>query len=114
MSATVISPLELIRTRMQQSGAAGEQTLRWVLSDLRGAVRTSGVRTLWRGLSPTLWRDVPFSGLYWYGYEEIRRAMTYYFDEHPNQLPSHQQDFIRSFTAGALSGMVTISSSFHS
>lgn len=96
---------------MQQSGAAGEQTLGWVLSDLRGTVQASGVRTLWRGLSPTLWRDVPFSGLYWYGYEEIRRTMTYYFDEHPHALPSRQQDFVRSFTAGALSGMVNLLSS---
>jgi len=24
---------------------------------------------MWRGLGPTLWRDVPFSGIYWASYE---------------------------------------------
>ena len=38
-------------------------------SVLRDSVRQRGLGTLWRGLAPTLWRDVPFSGLYWRGFE---------------------------------------------
>lgn len=33
-----------------------------VLGDMRGLVKAESVAVLWRGLGPTLWRDVPFSG----------------------------------------------------
>ena len=32
------------------------------------------MRSLWRGLGPTLWRDVPFSGIYWAGYEGWKKV----------------------------------------
>jgi solute carrier family 25 protein 39/40 len=38
-------------------------------------VSTHGYTSLWRGLTLTLWRDVPFSGIYWWGYESIRGAL---------------------------------------
>ncbi|KDQ63685.1 hypothetical protein JAAARDRAFT_29709 [Jaapia argillacea MUCL 33604] len=69
--ATALSPLELIRTNLQSTPLTPENphTLRSVLTSVRGLVRDHGVRHLWRGLGPTLWRDVPFSGLYWASYE---------------------------------------------
>jgi solute carrier family 25 protein 39/40 len=39
-------------------------------------VATHGYRSLWRGLTLTLWRDVPFSGMYWWGYETIRERLA--------------------------------------
>jgi len=99
-AATVVSPLELVRTKMQAPAAArliaatassaatsfrpgalaralaaaGREagaSMRQVLAD---EVRTGGVRSLWRGVGPTLLRDVPFSMMYWLGYESIRAA----------------------------------------
>lgn len=76
--STVASPLELIRTNLQSTPPSPDNphTLRSVLSDVRGIAREHGLRALWRGVGPTLWRDVPFSGIYWFGYEEIKRSLA--------------------------------------
>ena len=68
---SIVSPLELIRTNLQSTpvSAANPNTLRSVLASVRALVRSQGIRSLWRGLGSTLWRDVPFSGIYWASYE---------------------------------------------
>ncbi|KAF8507094.1 mitochondrial carrier [Russula emetica] len=75
--SSVVSPLELIRTNLQSTPTLPNtpHTLKSVLSSLEGLVRAHGVRHLWRGLAPTLWRDVPFSGLYWASYEGMKRNL---------------------------------------
>ncbi|EGO25351.1 hypothetical protein SERLADRAFT_465368 [Serpula lacrymans var. lacrymans S7.9] len=72
---SLVSPLELIRTNLQSTPKYIDRphTLPSVLRSVRTQVRTHGVRFLWRGLGPTLWRDVPFSGVYWAGYESWKR-----------------------------------------
>ncbi|KAJ7783856.1 mitochondrial carrier domain-containing protein [Mycena maculata] len=75
---SIVSPLELVRTNLQSTPThpLNPNTLRSVLTSVRGLVRDHGVRFLWRGLGPTLWRDVPFSGLYWAGYETTKKAFV--------------------------------------
>jgi solute carrier family 25 protein 39/40 len=63
-----VSPLELLRTK-----AMHRRSELSMLGTLRDEVRRGGVGTLWRGLGPTLARDVPFSGIYWLGYERLKR-----------------------------------------
>ncbi|CAG8697497.1 13974_t:CDS:2, partial [Acaulospora colombiana] len=69
--STVASPLELLRTSLQSTPANPNvpHTLSSVLVSTRALVRSQGIGALWRGLTPTLWRDVPFSGVYWASYE---------------------------------------------
>lgn len=76
--STAASPLELLRTNLQATpkSAYEPHTLRSVVRDLRTLVRSQGVQSLWRGLGPTLWRDVPFSGLYWANYEAWRSSLA--------------------------------------
>ena len=78
LSATVISPIEMFRTRLQAlpSGefpvglpqafslipGRGTPTYASTAADMSALVKSKGVSVLWRGLGPTLWRDVPFSG----------------------------------------------------
>jgi solute carrier family 25, member 39/40 len=61
VAATVISPLELIRTRIQAGDLEPNQITRGVIN----MVKSEGTMSLWRGLGSTLWRDVPFSAIYW-------------------------------------------------
>lgn len=35
-------------------------------------IATEGISGLWRGLGPTVFRDVPFSGVYWAIYESLK------------------------------------------
>jgi hypothetical protein len=37
-----------------------------LLPTVQRSIQAEGYRVLWRGLGPTLWRDVPFSGQYCY------------------------------------------------
>ncbi|KAK0208304.1 mitochondrial carrier domain-containing protein [Desarmillaria ectypa] len=76
--STVASPLELIRTNLQSTPLSPDKphTLRSVLTSIHQLVKTKGPRCLWRGLGPTLWRDVPFSGFYWFSYETLKKGFA--------------------------------------
>ena len=89
VSATVISPLELIRTKMQS------RKLRYadVWQAVRVSIEQQGVRSLWMGWGPMILRDVPFSAFYWLNYEFLKKRFN-----QPNP------QFWFSFTAGATSG----------
>jgi len=95
LAATAIAPLELVRTQLQ---ATPESASRTILEQMRLNVSHHGVLSLWRGVAPTLWRDVPFSAAYWWGYEACRGAMG--GPEDPPRVV-----FAKSFAAGAVSGL---------
>lgn len=126
VAAFVVSPIEMFKTRMQAShgaitGGGGHFTK--TLNSVREMTKTSGYTSLWRGLTLTLWRDVPFSGIYWWGYETVRGQLTdarerargreFDRDGPPSRQRSrsqsrenHRNTFTDSFTAGAVSGAV--------
>jgi len=78
LAAITVSPIEMFRTRMQAANhtatAAGH--FRETMDGVKEMVGSQGVLSLWRGLTLTLWRDVPFSAIYWWGYEATRNALT--------------------------------------
>ncbi|CAO3587483.1 unnamed protein product [Absidia cylindrospora] len=96
IAVAVISPIELFRTRLQ--AATGVNDFRHVFKGVINMVEKSGPVALWRGLPPTLYRDVPFSAIYWMGYEESKQALLTHYPE-MNGLQA-------SFFAGAFSGMI--------
>ena len=66
-AASFVAPLELIRTNAQaRSNPPNMMNLGYQIA------RENGVRSLWKGLSPTLLRDVPFSAIYWVIVEKLR------------------------------------------
>ncbi|XP_017308963.1 probable mitochondrial glutathione transporter SLC25A40 [Ictalurus punctatus] len=94
-SATLISPLELIRTKLQSE----RQSYRELSAVIRSAVHNEGWLALWRGLGPTLLRDVPFSALYWYNYEKGKAWLCRY-----NKTTEPTVSI--AFTSGAVSGSI--------
>ncbi|XP_035036016.1 probable mitochondrial glutathione transporter SLC25A39 isoform X1 [Hippoglossus stenolepis] len=94
-AVTVISPLELIRTKMQSR----RQPYSELRACIRSAVAQDGLLSLWRGWGPTILRDVPFSGLYWFNYELLKVQLC-------EQSGRSQANFPISFTAGAVSGAI--------
>jgi len=71
-AASIVSPIEMFRTRMQASQASSGAHFAETVKGIGEMVTSHGYTSLWRGLTLTLWRDVPFSGIYWWGYESIR------------------------------------------
>lgn len=115
-AASAISPIEMFRTRLQATSGsgAGAGHFKETLEDLYHMTQVRGYSSLWRGLTLTMWRDVPFSGLYWWGYEEVKTLLMDARKRAQGQhiLPAAQKQplepdaptFIESFIAGATSG----------
>lgn len=68
VAVTSVSPFELFRTKMQSERVPYQQ----LIGIIRTSLSEEGPRVLWRGLLPTLWRDIPFSMIYWFNYETFR------------------------------------------
>ena len=54
-----VSPIEMVRTKLQSKKNLSYTQLYNVVEN---ALKQEGVLSLWRGIGPTLLRDVPFSG----------------------------------------------------
>jgi solute carrier family 25 protein 39/40 len=126
LAAIAVSPIEMFRTRMQASNSmtsAGH--FRDTMQGMREMIQTNGLRSMWTGLSLTLWRDVPFSAIYWWGYEYCRNELTNMREKargrgridgrRPDAVrlrsqsrsrEDHTATLIDSFVAGATSGAV--------
>ncbi|XP_042772938.1 solute carrier family 25 member 40 isoform X2 [Panthera leo] len=94
-AVTVISPLELIRTKMQSKKFSYEELHRFISRK----VSEDGWISLWRGWAPTVLRDVPFSALYWYNYEVLKKWLC-------EKSGLYKPTFMIHFTSGALSGSI--------
>lgn len=79
--ATTISlqPFDLLKTRMQQ----GDGSLRLptahsslILGTARGVITTDGIKGLWRGTSPSLFRNVPGVALYMTSLTQMRTFLA--------------------------------------
>lgn len=90
-----VSPLELLRTKMQSAKISYLHLFRGV----QLSVRSNGVSFLFRGLGPSLLRDVPFSAIYWLSYESLK----VYRQPCTN---AGSSGFFSYFVSGAISGML--------
>ena len=81
------SPFELLRTRLQaEKKLTGVTTWKVLIKEAK-----VDFRMLFRGAVPTLYRDIPFSAIYWSLYEVIN---------------PDKSNFWNNFTCGCISGIV--------
>ncbi|TGZ58747.1 hypothetical protein CRM22_009458 [Opisthorchis felineus] len=111
-AVAVISPLELLRTKMQSYSMTPEHLIR----TLKDAVSQSGLQSLWTGMGPTLLRDVPYSMICWlvFDYLKSRYLIGQLSDVHFNvsesvKLPvlPYGYAFLFGATAGLCAGVLT-------
>ncbi|RZC39707.1 solute carrier family 25 member 40, partial [Asbolus verrucosus] len=97
IAVTIVSPLELIRTKMQSK----KLTYSEIRESLRSLVQQSGVFGLWKGIFPTLYRDVPFSAIYWMNYEFMKSLLC-------TGTPTFGQSFFAGAVSGAIAASITV------
>jgi solute carrier family 25 protein 39/40 len=98
IATALCTPLEIIRTQSQARTIVDPaQPSAWY-RQFAVQYRKAGLGSLWRGLGVTLWRDLPFSMIYWSGYEFGKTSLT------PSA--STSTPLWASFVAGACSGMI--------
>mmetsp|Transcript_26838 Transcript_26838/g.56677 ORF Transcript_26838/g.56677 Transcript_26838/m.56677 type:complete len:534 (+) Transcript_26838:64-1665(+) len=85
LASLATAPLELIRTRQASAAAAATTTNTFkassanvpgMMEEFRHLIQTRGPSSLYVGLSPTLWRDVPFSAIYWLFLERFKGLLV--------------------------------------
>eukprot|EP00922_Rhytidocystis_sp_ex-Travisia-forbesii_P042889 GHVS01064118.1.p1 GENE.GHVS01064118.1~~GHVS01064118.1.p1 ORF type:complete len:300 (-),score=48.47 GHVS01064118.1:273-1172(-) len=96
-AVAVVAPVEFIRTKLQ-ADIAGLSS--WEL--LKFTLNNEGLASMWRGLLPTLMRDVPFSAIYWELNETLKAAVQRY-DYNYEQRPRLVSKFLYPFLTGGLS-----------
>ena len=109
------APLELVRTRQASAIGNGEKVVPGMMEEFRLLLRSNGFSSLFTGLAPTLWRDVPFSAIYWLFLEKFRNDLSnsnslgtwggrYYKDQGIQIPPSIE--VMHSFISGAGAGAI--------
>eukprot|EP00759_Apiculatamorpha_spiralis_P010676 PhF_6_TR17419/c0_g1_i1/m.26659/K15119/SLC25A39_40; solute carrier family 25, member 39/40 len=91
LTTMVTLPLEFVRTHAQTRSSQGFAAISYV----RSVVQTKGPLALWTGAIPTMLRDCPFSGVYWFVLESSRVELL-------RSLPN--SPFVVNFASGVLGG----------
>lgn len=111
IATTAVAPLELLRTRhAASSGIVQKPTASTqVWNELSTILKTDGIRGLYKGLVPSLWRDVPFAAIYMVCLDHFKKTTQPFFQTSSDDVISMKQQIEFQFTNAALAGMVAAS-----
>jgi len=106
LAGTTVAPIELLKTRLQSIPSSAQSktgALKNLITSATQEIKLKGPKALFRGLELTLWRDVPFSGIYWASYEYFKS----FFSENVNCFKNDEYNlFLHSFLSGSISGSI--------
>lgn len=109
VNTLILSPLDVVKTRLQVQGATSSSTspfaakkYRGLLHALQCMLREEGFRSYYRGLSASLCAFVPNWAIYWYTYESFKR-----FYSPPGKPPSPYVHVISALSAGGITAVTT-------
>lgn len=106
------APLELLRTRqaaragLDVSGTVSGREGRGMISEFRTMIKQDGVLSLFRGVRPTLMRDVPFSAIYWVCVENMRNFWRTRHRDLSTSAVSTTEQTIEALINGSVSGVI--------
>ncbi|KAL7532519.1 hypothetical protein ACHAWF_010213 [Thalassiosira exigua] len=137
LASLATAPLELVRTRQASFGSgvdgngsgnrnhnhSGSSNNRpkqrappGMVEEFRLLLRQNGFASLYVGLAPTLWRDVPFSAIYWLFLERFRERLKHdsgrlgawggqFYEERGTRMPPGVEA-AHAFVSGAAAGSI--------
>ena len=98
-AGAAVIPFTVIKTRFESNSYNYKSTYQ----AFKNIMKIEGLRGLTSGLGPTLFRDVPFSGLYLMFYEHLK-SLVATDTKHYNPTAAH---FMCGFASGILASLVT-------
>lgn len=98
----VLSPVSLIKTRLEATGSFGLQGKNNIYTVARDIVAKDGIRGLWRGCIPSVISNAPFSAIYFSAYSYIRSVPS-----GDTGVPQQVINFGAGITAAMLATIVT-------
>jgi len=107
------APLELLRTQQAARSGLGTSVKsggsggRGMISEFRTMLRNDGPLSLFRGVWPTIMRDVPFSAIYWMCIEKMRDHWRAHHSSISSSSPvSTTEQTIEALINGSVSGVI--------
>merc|ERR1711862_1028153 len=80
------------------------------MGDIKYLLKEKKIKSLYKGLLPTLWRDVPFSSIYWLCLEHFQIMFENFYQQHnTTKIINNESKYIslcNTFVSGAISGMI--------
>ena len=106
LASSVTAPFEFLRTR-QASLVGYQEANPSMTAEFRLIVEKEGFGALYQGLRATLWRDVPFSAVYWFCLERLK--LEWKSRNIVNEPVSPSEQAMQAFINGAASGVIAAS-----